>query len=99
MTELLRIGEEPELAPGVKGYTIDNDDGLWIPVIYAENQGSGQVAAYLDSLPTDRQVTFPNVMNPKLAEMLARRNFHLVQLHHPDVGRYDAWRRKPCPTT
>lgn len=64
------------LASGVVGYSIDEEDGsLWIPLIYAEDEGAGDVGRYLDSLPTDRTIVVPNVINPRLEQMLARRGF------------------------
>lgn len=63
------------LAPGVLGYTCEEKGELWIPLIHAETPGSGQVAAYLDSLPRDRTVIVPNVLSPRLAGMLLRRGF------------------------
>jgi hypothetical protein len=64
-----------QLAPGVVGYDVDHEGELWIPVIHAENPGAGDVGRYLDSLPTDRTVVVPNVINGQLAEMLERRGF------------------------
>ena len=73
--ETFQIGQEPELAPGVRGYTLDVDGDLWLPLIYAEGEGSGQVGAYLDSLPFDRRVVVPNILSGRLAGMLKRRGF------------------------
>lgn len=63
------------IAPGVVGYTVEDDDGLWLPLIYAVAEGSGAVGAWLDSLPTDRRVIVPNVISARLEGMLARRGF------------------------
>jgi hypothetical protein len=63
------------LGPGVGGYCIDGEDGLFIPVITAVKEGSGDVGRYLDSLPTNRRVVVPNVMNERLVGMLLRRGF------------------------
>lgn len=63
------------LAPGVRGYTRDRPSELWIPYIMAENEGNGDVGAYLDSLPRDRPIVIPNVINERLYKMLGRRGF------------------------
>jgi len=65
-----------ELASGVRGYTRDVDGALWIPIIIADDPGSGAVGRYLDSLPRDREVRVPNVFSSRLAGMLMRRGFH-----------------------
>lgn len=64
-----------ELAPGVMGYTVDKADALYVPMIIATKPGNGDVGRYLDTLPTDRKVIVPNVMNPILMGMLDRRGF------------------------
>lgn len=85
-----------ELAPGVMGYTFDTDGGLYIPVINAQDPGSGQVAAYLDSLPRDRRVVFPNVLHPRLEEMLQRRGFTLTWEWAEDFDEWvDVYERGP----
>lgn len=75
----LRI-QAPELlckaiAPGVWGYTMEEEGALWIPVLVAERPGQGNVGRYLDSLPRDRTIKVPNVLSSRLAGMLARRGF------------------------
>lgn len=64
-----------ELAPGVFGYTMEDEHALWIPIIQAERPGSGAVSRYLDSLPLDRTVRVPNVISGRLEGMLERRGF------------------------
>jgi len=76
-------GQEPTLAPGVRGYTLDVDGALWVPLIYAEDEGSGQVGDYLDSLPFNRTVVVPNILSGRLAGMLQRRGFS------PSVAEYE----------
>jgi len=63
------------LAPGVLGYATETPDGLYVGFIAAEVEGSGAVGRYLDSLPRDRRVVFPDVLSPRLAGMLGRRGF------------------------
>lgn len=69
-------GQEPYLAPGVRGYTVEQNGELYVPLIIADRPGSGDVGRYLDSLPRDRTVKFPNVLSERLEQMLLRRGFH-----------------------
>jgi len=64
-----------ELAPGVYGYTMEHEGALYVPLLVAENPGTGQVRAYLDSLPRDRTVKFPCVISSILEAALLRRGF------------------------
>ena len=64
-----------DLAPGVRGYTVESFGVLYIPVIVATKPGNGDVSRYLDSLPRDRAIKFPTVVNNKLEWMLRRRGF------------------------
>lgn len=65
-----------ELAPGVEGYTVRHPNGdLSVPIIEATRPGNGDVGRYLDSLPIDRLVIVPNVINARLEGMLVRRGF------------------------
>lgn len=62
------------LAPGVRGYAILKTNGLlYIPVIEAVAQGSGDVGRFLDSLPLN--VRIPNVCSERLEGMLKRRGW------------------------
>lgn len=72
------------LAPGVRGYTIEEDDAIYIPMIVAEDEGSGDVGAYLDSLPTDRIIKIPDVISPRLREMLLRRGYVVAWEYAPE---------------
>jgi hypothetical protein len=80
------------LAPGVIGYAIEYAHELWIPVIHAEKEHEGDVARYLDTLPLNRRVVIPNVINPVLAGMLERRGFTLrdVAMHDSAEDRAEA---------
>jgi len=91
-------GQEPELAPGVRGYTLEVGGDLWLPLIYAEDEGSGQVGEYLDSLPFDRTVVVPNILSGRLAGMLKRRGFAPCQANTPE-GSVDALVRPAVHTT
>ena len=73
---LIIPGNEPILAPGVRGYQIEVRKGeVYIPLIAAEEEGSGLVSQFLDALPTSVTVKFPNVVNGKFVGMLKRRGF------------------------
>lgn len=88
LTDRLRRRMETDLAPGVRGWIRPNPNALEIPSIRATNPGAGDVARYLDTLPTDRTVIIPLVTNPKLAAMLERRGFRLIQHYFPEL---DDW--------
>lgn len=77
---------EQQLAPGVHGWMFDTPNGIYIPVITADNPGSGDVARFLDDLPKDRAVKFPTVLSPKLRAMLLRRGFKDGQEFSPEFG-------------
>ncbi len=67
---------EYQLAPGVFGYAVEVDGSIYVPVITAENPGSGQVGAFLDRLPEN--VRIPNVLSRRLLGMLTRRGWRLT---------------------
>lgn len=67
-----------ELAEGVKGYTMEHEDALYIPVVVAKHPGNGDVARYLDSLPKDKTIKFPTVLHPQLRDMLSRRGYKVT---------------------
>jgi len=63
-----------ELAAGVKGYAMRNDEGLvYIPMIEATQPGEGDVGRFLDSLSPKCRI--PNVINKKLMMMILRRKW------------------------
>lgn len=94
LVPLPRPGREPELAPGVRGYLLEESDGIWIPIISAASEGSGDVARFLDSLPRDKAIHFPAVLNPRLAGMLARRGFEQREIWVEEYGEHaDVWVR------
>ena len=76
--DVLVVGNEPRIAAGVRGTAFDLPEGIYIPLLRAENPGNGDVSRFLDSLPTDRRVVFPSVISRKLDEMLARRGFSIA---------------------
>lgn len=88
--EPIELGQEPELAPGVRGVLFDKPEGIYIPSIVAEKPGSGKVGVYLDSLPTDRRVVVIAPFTPQLTNMLRDRGFvqglEYSQEHHCNVA-------------
>jgi hypothetical protein len=80
MGEPLVPGQEPLLAPGVRGYSVMVDGILHIPLVTAERDGSGDVGRFLDSIPKDQPVRFPTVMSARLAGMLMRRGFEFREM-------------------
>lgn len=82
----ITLGAEPLLAPGVRGTAFDTPAGIYIPLITADDEGSGAVGAFLDALPTDRRVVFPNVISARLEGMLVRRGFTPGVEREPHFG-------------
>jgi hypothetical protein len=68
-------GQLEELAPGLRGYTVEVDGALYIPMVMADEPGSGALSAYLDSLPHDKTIKFPTVISRILREALERRGY------------------------
>jgi hypothetical protein len=86
------------LAPGVRGYTVDVDGALYIPIIEADTPGIGDVSRYLDSLPRDRTVKVPCVISDRLRDMLARRSFVPSQEWSAEHGEHvEVFVREPVP--
>jgi hypothetical protein len=88
--------QEPFLAKGVRGFLLDLPDKVVVTALHAETEGSGDVGRFLDWLPHNTKVTFPNVLSERLAGMLIRRGFEPGTEDHPD-GPYDVLKRKPSP--
>lgn len=72
----LYVQQEADLAFGVRGVTLDEDDGsLTVVWIRATEPGLGHVSRWLDSLPGDRDIRFVGVTTDVLRPMLQRRGF------------------------
>ena len=69
------LAELDLLGPGVRGYAQEHRGELWVSVVWAEREGSGDVGRWLDTLPKDRTVVFSRVLSARLAGMLDRRGF------------------------
>lgn len=85
---------ETVLAPGVHGHLFDTPEGLYVPIITADEPGTGDVARFLDSLPRDKRVVFPSVWSLRLREMLLRRGFRDAVEDDPRYGRVQLMERK-----
>jgi hypothetical protein len=83
---ILIPGQEDLLAPGVRGYALRARGLIYIPLIIAEKEGSGDVGRFLDSLSPN--CVIPTVTSPRLGGMLIRRGF--APTHD---GETDVWRR------
>lgn len=95
MSDRWLMGDEA-LGDGVRGYSVDTPDGLYIPYIAAEIEGDGRVGKYLDALPRDRRVVFPTILSTRLAGMLARRGFVVSAEWAEEVGEWvDIMERRP----
>jgi hypothetical protein len=66
-----------EISEASGGYAVESPEHeIYIPVVRMGEPGQGHRGAFLDALPRDRTIKFPNVMNVVLAGMLLRRGFH-----------------------
>ncbi len=83
--------EGEQLAPGVRGYAVEKEDGLYIPVIIAEKQGNGDVGRFLDSLPRHKPIKIPSVVSSRLRGMLARRGFIRGFEEDAEFGTVEIW--------
>lgn len=83
-------GHEDLLAPGVRGYAIEKDNEIRIPLIIAEREGTGDVGRFLDRL--SQRCVVVSVTSNRLAGMLKRRDWKqtFVKL---DGEKIDEWRR------
>ena len=65
----------PLIGEHVHGMYHHDGATIWIGWIHTFQPGEGWVGKYLDSLPTNRRVVVPSVINAVLAGMLLRRGF------------------------
>jgi len=75
-----------QLAPGVRGYTFKKNGLIFIPLIVAEKEGSGDVGRFLDRL--SRRCIIMDVTSTRLEGMLRRRGWKEFK-----VNRNDFWTR------
>jgi len=77
---------EHRLYRGITGYTIEKGREIIIPVIHSHIEGKGYAGQYIDSLKEKYDIiTFPNVLNSKLAGMLERRGFQFSVEYIPEL--------------
>jgi len=60
-----------ELGPGIKGYAVEDEGLIYIPLVSADNPGQGDMGRFIDSL--DSNCVFSAVFSQKLQGMLVRR--------------------------
>ena len=82
------------LAPGVLGYAVEADGMIYIPVIVAEREGSGDVGRFLDSLSP--RCAIPCVISERLLGMLDRRGWVPSQEFDENVGEEVLVYRRPA---
>lgn len=66
-------GQEPEIYPGVKGYAVEHDGAIYIPLIIGD--GTGKVSEMLDRLTYRCRIV--GVVSSKLREMLFRHGWRM----------------------
>ncbi len=72
-TEFWALGDKL-LFEGVKGFAFEHKGLIYIPLIVAEREGSGQVGKFLDRL--SQRCCVVGVTSERLEGMLKRRSFH-----------------------
>lgn len=83
-----------EVFPGILGAVFgEGDKGIYVPVVVSKEPGKGNMVKFIDYLTTNhKSVKFPNVVNPKLAEILKKRGFTLSFERAEIYGEYvDVW--------
>lgn len=88
------LGHESKLADGVLGHArIEPMKGIYIFTIRSKQSGKGYVASYIKQLMEQHTaIRFPNVVNPKLAEMLKQFGFKKKREHVSILkGHVDVW--------
>ena len=92
--ELITIGEEGQLGPGVRGLAVLGADAeVYVIFVRAEIPGSGDVGRWLDSLPPGIHIA--NVLAGNLRGMLIRRGYQMKL----DRDGADLWTRKQARMT
>jgi hypothetical protein len=84
------MGALGEIYPGVKGYAVEKDGQIFIPLIDATEEGSGAVGEFLDRISLRCRVV--NVCSARLVGMLQRRHFKETELSVGQAGEtVDVW--------
>jgi hypothetical protein len=84
--------DEYALAPGVMGLAIEHEGAVYIPVIRAMREGSGDVGRFIDSLSDRCRIS--NVVSNRLLGMLCRRGWEPVFENDENLGDVKVWVRK-----
>jgi len=79
-----------ELFPGVRGYAIERNGEIWIPLIESEHPGAGNVGRMLDVLSPRCRIV--NVCADILGDMLKRRGWVMSTAKTDDGDAVDVWR-------
>lgn len=90
-------GQEGFIATGVRGYAVEHEGKIFIPLIIAEKEGSGDVGSFLDSL--SQRCVIPNVTSDRLLDMLQRRGFCSVLTEEGEYWEKGAIEWKTCLET
>lgn len=89
---------DAQLVPGVLGYAIATERGIYVPDIRAECEGDGRVGRFLTELgQSDQRVAIPNVISPRLEGMLRRRGWRLVVEDWANGEPVDVWESPGTP--
>lgn len=97
---VVKLTTVEEIGKASGGWAVEHEDGsIYVPVVMMDEQGKGHGGRFLDALPTDRTIKFPNVISDVLAGMLERRGFTVI---HGWADEFDEWCpvyiRRPPPT-
>lgn len=82
----MELGNEGYIWTGVRGYAVESNGEIKIPLIIADDPNNGDVGRFLDALSP--RCVIVNVTNSRLQGMLIRRGW----LMHMDADRCDEWR-------
>ncbi len=79
-----------ELFPGVRGYAVERNGEIWIPLVEFEHPGDGNVGCMLDVLSPRCRIV--NVCTDILRDMLQRRGWVMSTTETDDGDAVDVWR-------
>lgn len=77
-----------EIGPGVRGYAVESNGRIYIPLIEAIAPGNGDVGRFLDSLSP--RCAIANAASERLAGMLIRRGW-VETIEESHDGPCDVW--------
>ena len=87
-----------ELAPGLRGYTMEHGGATYIPALFADKPGNGALTKYLDKLEKDGvTIKVPNVLSARLEAYLERRGYVLIGEYSPQFQEVvPVWVKEPA---